>query len=300
MFQLMLNRHPAIHIPGETWFLSDLMDELPASGPLSPEGLELAERIIVDHWRWKEWGIPDSDLAAAIRGLTAPDLASVIEAVYRLPMERAEKTRWGDKTPGYATEVGRLHQVFPDARFLHLIRDGRDVVTSLRRTGWHGERSWTIAEYWSDSVAAARRDGGALPVGQYHEVKYEDLVLDTERVLREVCEFLQEEFDPEMLSFHEAAGDHIPGRAASHLSKAFRPPRESDVQRWREEMAFRHLVLVEAFAGKTLREAGYDRAVRLPLGWARLLCRSIDWGSEVTLPLRRRLGLHFPKARREL
>lgn len=300
MFQLMLNRHPAIHIPGETWFLSDLMDQLPASGALSPEGVQSAERLIAGHWRWQEWGIEESALTAAIGALESPDLASLIDAVYRLPMERAGKTRWGDKTPGYATEVARLHRVFPDAKFLHLIRDGRDVVTSLRRTGWHGERSWTIAQYWADSVASARRDGGALPEGQYHEVMYEELVLDTEPVLRGACEFLEEAFHPEMLSFHEAAGEHIPGRAASHLSKAFRPPRESDVQRWRNEMAFRHLILVEAFAGKTLQDAGYDRGVRLPLGWARLLCRTVDWGSEVTLPLRRRLGLHFPKARREL
>jgi hypothetical protein len=267
---------------------------------LTPEQVTAASDLIHGHWRWKEWEVDEGESRAAIEDLDEPSLGDVIDAVFRIPMSEAGKRRWGDKTPGYATEIARIHRLFPEARFLHLIRDGRDVVSSLRKTGWHGEMSWTIAEYWATAVSTARREGRALPPGQYLEVSYERLVLDTDAALRDVCEFLGEDFEPGMLTFHGSAADRIPERATKHHRKTFRPPRESDVQRWRREMGYYHRVTTEAVAGSTLQDVGYERSVRIPLGWVRVICGSIDGAAKATLPLRRRLGLHFPQGRKKL
>jgi len=297
MFRLMLNAHPDLLIPGETWFLSDLMDQFPLQGPLAPDQVEDALAIIRGHWRWREWGLEDELLNSTLRALKRPSLGDLIDALFSLPSGGA---KWGDKTPGYATEIDRLHQVFPGAKFIHVIRDGRDVCTSLKRTGWHGESTWAIAEYWRDTVEVACGAGRALSEGYYIEVAYEELVLNTESTLRSVSDFLEIPFDPGMLSFHETAASNIPDRAEGHLSKTKRPPRGSDVQRWKNEQPRLRTLVFEAFAGSALELAGYERSASHGLWLIRALCRGLDRGAAVSLPMRRKLGLHFPGWRKAL
>lgn len=297
MFRLMLNAHPGLLIPGETWFLSDLMDRLPLREPLTPEQVETALSIVREHWRWREWGLDDELLNSTLRSLRSPRLGDLIDALFSLA---TGGVAWGDKTPGYAAEINRLHQVFPHAKFIHVIRDGRDVCTSLKRTGWHGEGTWTIAEYWRDTVISACEAGRALPDGCYLEVAYEDLVMNTEPTLESVCEFLEIQFDPAMLTFHETAASNIPSRAEGHLSKTKRPPRGSDVQRWKHEQPRLRTLVFEAFAAPALELAGYDRSASHGLWLVRAICRGLDRVAAASLPLRRRLGLHFPGWRKAL
>lgn len=300
MFRLMVNIHSRLSVPGESWFLSDLMDALPSEGPLTSDQAELALGIIEGHWRWREWGLDAEDLRTVLRSLQKPDLADLIHATYSMTLPDAPKVRWGDKTPGYATEIERLHRVFPNAQFLHIIRDGRDVCLSLKKTRWHGEATWTIADYWGSTVMAACRAGRALPPGLYKEVAYEDLVLDTRTVLESVCEFLGVDWEVAMLDFHTTAKDNVPDRADGHLSKTRRRPRRSDVSRWGREQRRRQTVIFEAFAGSALELAGYRRSARHGLGLVRLGCRVLEWLATSSLPFRRKLGLHFPGLKKSL
>lgn len=300
MFRLMLNAHSRLSVPLETWFLSDLMDRLPPDRPLTSEQVETALSIVKGHWRWKEWGLDDAQLQNALRALQTPALADVIDAIFSLTTRERPGARWGDKTPGYITEIERLHNVFPHAQFIHIIRDGRDVCLSLKKTGWHGNSTWEIAEYWGRAVSTAREAGQALPADQYLEVRYEQLVLDTERVLRSVCHFLGFDFEHAMLDFYETADEHVPDRARGHLSKTYRPPRATDVQRWTREQKRRQTVIFEAFAGPVLEAAGYDRTARRGLRAIRAVCRAVDLVATGTLPLRRKLGIHFPGWRKAL
>lgn len=301
MLRLMLNCHTKLSIPGETWFLSELMDKLPLAGALSDTQKTLAVDTILSHWRWKEWGVDDARLVQAVGQLENPSLADLIDATYRLTLtSTVVGVRWGDKTPGYTTEVNRLHTLFPNAQFIHLTRDGRDVCLSLRKTGWHGESTWAIAQYWSEAVTAAHQDGTALPTGSYLEIQYEDLVSNTEAVLRSICAFLDIPFEENMLSFHTTAGENIPGRAEGHLTKTFRPPRPSDIQRWKREQSYPQTLLFEAFAGDALALAGYERRVKRRLAPVRFACQFLDWMAVTSLPVRKKLGLHFPRLRKAL
>lgn len=298
MFRLMLNAHSRILIPGETWFLSDLMDTLPRRDPLTTEQVDTAHRLITSHWRWKEWGIADERLRRAYGELAAPRLADLVRTLYALALEGTSKARWGDKTPGYVTEVHRLHELLPEARFLHLIRDGRDVCLSLKKTGWRGESTWEIARYWGAEVGRGLAEGRALPAGRYMEISYEALVLETERVLHDVCDFLGETFEEGMLSFYETATENIPDRAEGHLKKTRRPPRPTDVQRWKRELEPRKTMVFEAFAGSTLEDAGYERRYRKGLAAVRGFCHGFEGLATVTRPIRKRLGIELPGLRK--
>jgi predicted ATP-grasp superfamily ATP-dependent carboligase/CelD/BcsL family acetyltransferase involved in cellulose biosynthesis len=261
LLRLMLNEHPRLHIPRESGFVTDLMDTFPMDRPLSAAERRLAGEIVVRHWRWRDWQLPDDELRAALAGLEAADLARVVDRVFRAGAEHRAKTRWGDKTPAYVDDIARLHRLFPRARFLHIVRDGRDVCLSLKRLGWRGRTTMDIARYWSRAVSAALAAG--RPLGPlYCELAYEDLVLDTERVLRRACDFLGEPFHDRMLRFHESAEREIADWETAIHAKLTRPPRASDVRRWEREMSRADLAIFEAIGGRTLQASGYTLRYR--------------------------------------
>ena len=297
MFRLMLNAHSRLHVPRESWFLTNLLDELPAVSPLSEEQVERALEIMTSHSRWRDFQVAEPDARAAVGALRSPLLRDVVDTIYRLP---SDKPRWGDKTPGYVTEIARLSDLFPDAQFIHVVRDCRDVCHSLYRLGWHGKTMRKIGDYWRVSVSKAREDGDRLGPGRYLEVHYEDLVLHTRATLERATAFIGERFEDAMLSFHRNAGEHIAPWAGVIHGNTTRAPRPSDVERWRRELSALQIAVIETVAGSTMVAFGQRRyfaggARAVPLGLAAAFALA-DW----SLPARRRLHLHFPAAYRRL
>ena len=99
----------------------------------------------------------------------------------------------------------------PEARFIHLIRDGRDVALSVLKQTWGPQTIEAAAEKWRSRVLRGRSQQPYL--GFYMEVKFEDLVLHTERELRRICEFIELEFDAAMLGYHETAEQRLQEKA---------------------------------------------------------------------------------------
>lgn len=112
------------------------------------------------------------------------------------------KPRWGEKTPSHVYHMDLIHEVYPHAHFIHIIRDGRAVVRSLQNVEWNpGGLRWAIGR-WVTSVRAGRESGARLPRGQYLEIRYEALTTDSEATIRTVCQFLGEPFAEQMLEFN--------------------------------------------------------------------------------------------------
>ena len=294
MLRLMLNEHPDIAIPRESWFLIDLMDSLPRTGTLNDRQRERAIQLMLRHPRWRDMDIDDREFAERVRNLSLPTLADVIETVYRIHLLRTGKTRWGDKTPGYLIEIDRLRQVFPRAQFIHLIRDARDVSLSLWRKGWFGPHLRNATRHWAETTRTGIEQGRRLPPDCYHEVRYEDLVREPDKQLRSVCRFLELDYAPEMMQFYRAAARNVAPWQRMHHEKTLRAPLASDVQPWRRTASMFQLVVIEGLAGNSMELVGQKRHVR---GWRAGLAR-LAWVAEQAfygaLALRRRLirGLH--------
>lgn len=260
LLRLILNAHSQLAIPTESHFLATLMDELPLREPLTPEQSGAACRIVCEEPRFRmNWHVEEAELRAAVSRLETPRLADVADAVYTLEIAASGKPRWGDKTPLYLRRIPDLAAAFPDARFVHLVRDGRDVSMSLRKTGWRGRTVNAVARYWGEGVREADEAGGALGSGRYLRVAYEDLVLDAEPSVTRICEFLGVDFEAAMLSFHEDASSHIPESERDIHAKLVRAPRREDVQRWKHESKGYQVFLFEGIAGSSLERTGYQR-----------------------------------------
>jgi hypothetical protein len=256
----MLDAHPQLAIPAETHFLPRVARcESPAA----------AVELIRSASTWRDLNLAGDVLAARAAG--AGNARDVVREMYALYAEGQGKPRWGDKTPAYVRSMSVVAELLPEARFVHIIRDGRDVAASVRGLWFGGDTVADSARWWSESIAWARRDGAGVA---YVEVRYEDLVRDPEPVLRRICEFVELEWQPAMLDYPRRAGSRLAelrndvvrvdgavttGAQRMHLHRlTLGPPVATRIGRWRSELAPADVAAFEAVAGPLLRELGYE------------------------------------------
>ena len=177
----------------------------------------------------------------------------------------------------------RIHSAVPEASFIHMIRDGRDVALSYsnRLRSMDPPREppppAKLAKRWRRLILRGRRTAESLP--NYREVRYEELVAEPERVLLEICSALDLDFDPAMTRYHERASERLdemardlpeadgrplrPGaeRMRAH-ALATQPPQAKNAGKWRDEMPEADVAEYESVAGDLLAELGYEVGVR--------------------------------------
>lgn len=188
-----------------------------------------------------------------------PTLGSGLATVFRAYARKNGKVRWGDKRPGHIQKVAQIRRLFPDAQFVHLIRDGRDAVSSLNSMPWYGGDLYSAILTWRDAIDTGRRLAAGLGPETYFELRYEDLVTSTERELTALCAFLGEEFDPAMLESHELARTQFPRRRAWH-QRTYQEANDSNVGAWVKRLEPREIGIVEHALRSRLVARGYEPA----------------------------------------
>jgi Sulfotransferase family len=272
LLRMMLDAHRELAIPSETHFIPDLIAAFDAGRPSAEE----AVRMLREHRRWDDFHLSEPELLSRMREHEPLTAGDAIRSFFALYAQSQGKPRWGDKTPEYVEHMREIERVVPEARFIHVIRDGRDVA--LSRTRWRLRRVGRkppverLARKWRRAITVARKQGGRL--GHYMEVRYEDLIADTEPTLRRICEFAELEFDPGMLRYHEGAAERLaeiahtlPERedrtalaGEARLSKhemTTKPPERTRIFAWRSEMSQEDLATFEREAGDLLAELDY-------------------------------------------
>ncbi len=257
LLRLMLNSHPRIAIPGETWYFPDLHADR-ATIRVWPEH-EWRDRLtqrITGAAVFPELGVTDSALREELESLSRDDWPSVVAVVNRAFARGEGKPRWGDKTPGYVRHLPLIKELFPDATILHMIRDGRDVVLSFLEQAFGPTGVLEGADYWRADVERGRRDGPRLFGNSYREVRYEELVADPEGVLKGVCSALGESYDPAMLEYHGSAHRYLHNQHSWHTQTKSAPNRGRS-ERWRREMQRDDEAVFELAAATLLQNLGY-------------------------------------------
>lgn len=264
LLRLMLNAHRSVAVPPESRFITELqLDDKPVQ-------VERFLNALGSHKRFQTWDLPLEAVRNELEGDVVP-YADAIAAAYRAYARVHGKSRWGDKTPRYVEHIPFLAGLFPEARFIHLIRDGRNVALSYAHVPFGPKNVSKAASLWADRVSKGCRDGRALAAGRYIEIRYEDLVEDAAGEARDICGFLDLEFDPGMLEYTERARGAVLDRAAKFNPNVTKKP--TTTRSWESEMPDRHVAIFEAIAGDCLSELGYERRFpRPPLG-AALLAR---------------------------
>ena len=259
LLRYMLGSHSRIYIPPESDFIPNFFLHDPA-GELSDEQVARILGAIFERYRFvKEWKGDPPDPAQFAQSLPDRTPASFLDALYSAYARQYGAERWGDKTPIYASYVDLLHDLFPRAQFLHIIRDGRDAALSMLDKYEHDEFHVDIffaARNWVRRICSAQSAGSRIGPNLYYELRYENLIDDPEGELRAVCDFLGEAYEPGMIEYHRTARERIP--ANSHFFSNVRNPLSRQrVGRWQQEMSVADQRLVQRVAGRLLAELGY-------------------------------------------
>ena len=165
--------------------------------------------LIVSHPRWGDIDLDPEEVERRMADhdpLTAGDAA---RSFYEAYAAQEGKPRWGDKSPPYTWKARRIQRALPEAHFIHLIRDGRDVALSLSEVSWGPGDVQAAAAKWVEELGSARRRAQRLRPGTYMEVRYEDLVADPEPLLRRIADFVDLPWDGGMLDYHRGAEERM-------------------------------------------------------------------------------------------
>jgi hypothetical protein len=263
----MLDAHPELAIPAETHFLVDF---------LTPDHRGITRdclfRRVTEAAAWPNLALDPAVFRRALDELEPFSVAESIRVLYRLYARLFGKGRWGDKTPPYRSHMIGIQLLLPEAHFIHIIRDGRDVALSYRGL-WFGpgDDIEVQARFWVAQILLARAQAAELP--HFLEIKYETLVHDPEPSLRMICSYLELDYHPRLLDYHKFAAVRLtelkrplrpPGKPCEIESfirihyNTMRPLDPGRIGRWRTEMSREDRQRYEAISGSLLCELGYD------------------------------------------
>jgi hypothetical protein len=233
----MIDSHPNISCGPETSFLIDM------------------QTILGRHWSHIE-------LYGFDRAYWHRKIAEFFSSFQMEYARKRGKSRWAEKTPHYTPYLGFIRDLFPDSQIVHIIRDGRDVVASHRRRFGYVEALRSIKR-WRAHITIGREFGRLAPDDQYHELRYEDLVMDSETTLRELLAYLQEPWDERVLSYSQAPHDVQPTYAAQVRDRHRRggdtsPIYVSRIGAWRRELGPFLRIVFYVWSGALSRELGYQ------------------------------------------
>jgi hypothetical protein len=288
----MLDAHPRLAVTHEMHWIPKWYERrigLTGEGLVTPDLVNM----LLDYHGFTKFRFEPAAVRRMVDPEDPPTYAAFLSRIFDLYGEMQGKELVGDKSPNFVRRMSLLHELWPHTRFIHIIRDGRDVYLSMR--GWRKSDSQTARGgpppdhpgrlkddpqggfrygdhvlsrfggweedpvsagglWWKWNVLLGRADGEALGPGLYREVRYEELVADPVESSKEICSFLDIPFDKRILRF--ADGRTI----AEGTSKQRWLPPTPGLRDWRTEMPEDAVRRFEAVTGDLLDALGYPRA----------------------------------------
>ncbi len=269
LLRLMLTCHRDIVVPPScgfaVWWYGKYKDW--------PEDVTLDEFMadLMSSRKIETWNIDEGKLLRFLRRRSPDSYAALVSAVYEwccislgYPF-----ARWGSKDNFHVEHVGTLRALFPHARFVHIVRDGRDVACSYRElnarninTRWAPDLPNGIEEIaaeWRRNLDSVEWAFDTARWRNACEVRFDALILDTETTLWNLCALLGEEYDPSMLDYHAINREEelLPRKMLCWEEKTLLPPQPSVVGRYKRDLSAEDVAAFEAVAGETLRHYGY-------------------------------------------
>jgi len=271
LLRLLLDGHPDLAVTPETHWLVGAINKLLVN-PCNPEDVK---NYILNHTYWPDMGITNIELSRIFADYDKTHPVKIFRTIYQKYAKRLGKKRIGDKTPIHNLAMCEIAEMFPEAYFIHIIRDGRDVAVSYRDL-WFGPGKdvKAAATMWVERIQKARQQSQFLP--HYKEVRYEELVLSPVSVLKEISKFIDLPYNPVQLEYHKHANERLAEFQGISHNGSFvtmnerrelfkftsHPPDKSRIGRWSSQMSSEDVQNYESIAGQLLSELGYPLATK--------------------------------------
>lgn len=289
LLQRMLDHHAQMAVVNDAHFIPRVL-EMHASQRLAAarkgENIPLNERLVEGTWnyhRFYRMGLDRDDVRQAAEQATT--FQAFVGNLFTTVASQYGKSLAGEKTPDYVRHIPLLLGLFPQAKFIHIVRDGRDTALSLlnwatpekgpgRLAYWDVDPLATAALWWRQFVTCHAE--GTPFAGRYVALRYEDLIHSPQEWLDRLCNFLQLPWDASMTHFHEGKATTAPRGSAKQQWL----PATKGLRDWRTQMATEEQQLFDLLAGDALQLFDYPSVCDEPVAEVRQRATAaLEWWS---------------------
>jgi hypothetical protein len=210
----------------------------------------------LDSLEFQRWGLDAHLLRKELQAAAVTYPRALLHLVHRYgeSVHRRAARVWIDHTPSNAHSAVTLSEMFPAARFLHIVRDGRGVAASVLRLSWGPNTIARAARWWAEQLAFGLAQESWDPT-RVMRVRYEDLVARPEQVVPPIADFCGLDFEPAMLRADGIPAPRDPGRRRASL--VGRPSEPSRATAWERTLSARQIEIFESVASDLLGYLGY-------------------------------------------
>lgn len=256
LMRLILSTHQKIYISQETNYIDRIWMRLDCYRKDSGEyDLQRLHEDVVAYLRAERWNpLPTLQELLEWVCLNGGGYHSIVTfyGIWGAVVEgRREIVYWGDNTPRYIHCMNLLKNLFPAARFIHMVRDPRDVVASAIKLPFGGKTALGIAYDWERAVLRGVLAESVWGADQVKRVRYESLVMDPKTTIADVCEFLGVDFSEKMLDFYSTEA----AKALStlkHHSRVIEPIFQGSVGRYKRELSKSEIEIIEGYLSESM------------------------------------------------
>lgn len=213
-------------------------------------------KLISNHPRFKLWGIilDPAPFAKRNRTTTYSRLIEWLVTKYGEANRKAQFDYWVDHTPSNVKYASALFSLYPNAKLIHIIRDGRSVASSIIPLNWGPKTIDQAAYFWLKNLSYGLAAESAFGPNLILRVKYEDLVLNPEQTLKLICEFINLDYQPHMIN---GTGFNLPAYTRKQHMLVGSKPDPSRINAWENNLSSREIEIFENITGDMLTYLGY-------------------------------------------
>ena len=266
LLQTLFEAHPNVQITPESPVINECFNRFKHVKKWDGKRLALFTDALFDIVKFEGWKIDRDELFNQLSeytgNLTFQTIIKITYLRYQSVFEKGEIEIFGDKNPRYSKYPEKLKEIFPDARFIHIVRDYRDHILSMQRVNLLNSNLPLISYVWRKSQKKIFQLAERYP-DSILSVKYEDFVKNPEANLHAMCEFLGVKYDPDVLKYpekEEAFKKEFKTKTSDVFhGNLFKPITADNVDKWKSKMAWKDILRADFYVGKYAELSGYSR-----------------------------------------
>jgi hypothetical protein len=274
LLRTLFDAHPNVKIPIEYPFFFYLYSRFRKAGRIRLEDArslfeELRTKKVFNQRYFDYMKMDEEAFLESLKdypdGLTPMDFYKLVNYHSGSMFPKENILRVGDKNPIYSIYPKILLKLFPDAKFIFIVRDYRDNFVSMKKFEFEALNTYLLSYRWKYAVRGFRKMVKKHP-SLFTIIRYEDLVSSPEESVRMLCDFLGLEFHPEVFEFYEKKEQvpkFFPMELAMKYHKSLTEPiNKGKIDLWKTELTQKQIRAMDFTVGKLAEKTGYERQYR--------------------------------------
>ena len=255
LLRLILNAHSKVAIPEESTFLIPLLKRKNIKKTFKGKKQEAILDYLQNNEQLMLWNFESNKTIEKLKKRDDISLKEIFIELFTSYCEYEGKIQWGDKSPSFFRKIAILHELFPNAKFVHIVRDGRDVFNSWRKIDPSKSNIAVVAIEWNYKLSKIEKALTKIPSDKWITIRYEDLIEKSAEIMKLICNFIEIEFEENMLGFYKVSKKYI---GTHHSKLIFKPIDPENKFKWKRCLAQTEINVFNLISGYFLRKYGYE------------------------------------------